>query len=374
MEDRPFGAERPMVAAMLRAVRAQGGDPPLQVHSLAWSRAWPRVRDALREEALPDVLEVGTTWLPALLALGVLVPAPAEAKHRPRWPQTPGPERRYTVPWTWDIRYLYYWRDELERIGMRPTQLATLAGLREAARRVRDGGRREALAICGRPEPSLVHNAATWIWAEGGSLLGGAAGGGLGPGEAGFRGLETLMTWARERFLAPSSLDLGTVDVFDRFAAGDFAFLLAPALGMPWSNLGRPEISILPVPVGRSERTTFSGGSYLVVTRCAVDPDLAWSALEQIAHATRPAMAAHHLTNRRLIGEALREAGMGATTHQFMRKRLHDMPRMPAWAAVESLLADALSDWLDRARRGRVGDLAGEAGSLAADLARQAAL
>lgn len=374
MEDRPFGAERPLVAAMLRAVRSLGEDPSLQVHSLAWSRAWSRVRDAVREETLPDVLEVGTTWLPALLALGLLVPAPCEPAGRPRWPQTYVPEQRYTVPWTWDIRYLYFRRDELERVGMKPAHLATLAGLREAARRVRDAGRREALALCGRPEPSLVHNAATWVWAEGGDLLATASGGGLSPGEAGYRGLETLLAWAHDHLLAPTALELGTVDVFDRFAAGDYAFLLAPALGMPWSTLGTPDISVVPVPVGRSRRTTFSGGSYLAVTRFAVDPDRAWAALEQITHETRPAMAAHHLANRRLIRNALGEAGIASTTHRFMSERLHPMPHVPAWAAVENRLAEALSDWLGRARRGRIADLPGEAGSLTADLARQVAL
>lgn len=374
MEDRPFGAERPLVAAVLKAVGAQGTDTPVQVHSLAWSRAWSRVRDAILQESLPDMLEVGTTWLPALLSLGVLVPTPSEAPRRPRWPLATPDERRYTVPWTWDIRFLYFSRGEVDRIGMRPHDLTTMAGLHEAARRVRNGGRREPLAICGRPEPSLVHNAATWVWAAGGEFAVRADGCGLAPGTAGFQGLETLLGWARDRLIAPSSLELGTVDVFDRFAAGDYAFALAPALGTAWSTLGTPDISVLPAPTGASARTTFSGGSFLGVTRRALDPDLAWDALDRLSRDTRSALASHHAANRRLVRQACREAGLDCTARSFLTERLHAMPHHPAWAAVESRLSEAISDWLARAQRGRVGDLASEACALDADLARQVAL
>ena len=374
MEDRPFGAERPLVAAVLEAVQNPGADPPVQVNSLAWSRAWSRVRDAILEESLPDVLEVGTTWLPALLALGVLVPAPAESPRRARWPRATAEERRYTVPWTWDIRYLYFSRSEVGRIGMKASDLTTMAGLEEAARRVRDAGRREPLAICGRPEPSLVHNAATWIWAEGGDLQVTPDGSGLAPGTAGLRGLEKLLTWARERLLAQSALELGTVDVFDRFAAGDYAFAMAPALGTPWSTLGMPDISVLPAPVGLSQRTTFSGGSFLSVTRGSDDPDRAWDALEHLGRDTRSALASHHAANRRLIHRACREAGITCTMRTFLAERLNTMPHTPSWAAVESRLSEAIADWLMRAQRGRLGDLATKAASLNADLMRQVSL
>ncbi len=249
-----------------------------------------------------------------------------------------------------------------------------MAGLREAARRVRDGGRREPIAICGRPEPSLVHNAATWIWAAGGEFTVGPAGCGLGPGTPGFRGLETLLDWARERLIAPSSLELGTVDVFDRFAAGDYAFAMAPALGTTWSTLGTPDISVLPMPSGVSRRTAFSGGSFLAVTRRAADPDRAWDAVDQLSHDTRPALASHHSANRRLIRHACREAGLALTPTAFLAERLHTMPHAPTWAAVESRLSEAISDWLMRAGRGRPFDVAAEAAALDADLVRQAAL
>jgi multiple sugar transport system substrate-binding protein len=374
MEDRPFGAERPLVAAVLRAVRAQGAGPPLQVHSLAWSRAWSRVRTAVLEESLPDVIEVGTTWLPALMALGVLMPAPSEPARRARWPQPTADERRYTVPWTWDIRFLYFSRSELGRVGMAPADLATMDGLAEAARRVRDAGRREPVAICGRPEPALVHNAAPWIWAEGGDLSVTAEGSGLRPGSPGFRGLENLLAWAREGLLAPSALELGGVDVFDRFASGQYAFVLAPAFGTAWGSFGGPDISVVPVPAGRSAQTTFSGGSFLAVTRGSLDPDRAWEALGHLSDATRTALAAHHSTNRRLMRQACREVGLALTVPGFFSERLNTMPHTPTWAVVESRLADVFSDWLVRASRQQPTDLAAEASALNAALMRQVAL
>lgn len=374
MEDRPFGAERPLVAAVLRAAHGQGAGPPLQVHSLAWSRAWSRVRTAVLQGSLPDVLEVGTTWLPALMALGVLVPAPAEAPRRPRWPPTGVSERRYTVPWTWDIRFLYFSRSELNRVGMTPPDLLTMDGLGEAARRVRDAGRREPVAICGRPEPALVHNAATWIWAEGGDLGATGQGCGLAPGGPGFRGLERLLDWARQGLIAPSALELGGVDVFDRFAAGDYAFVLAPAIGTSWGTFGDPDIAVVPVPQGRFVRTTFGGGSFLVVTRGSLDPDRAWEALGHLTHDTRSALAAHHATNRALIRQALSEVGLGLTVPAFIAQRVHPMPHAPAWAVVENRLAEAMSDWLLRASRGLAPDARAEASALNADLVRQVAL
>jgi hypothetical protein len=133
-------------------------------------------------------------------------------------------------------------------------------------------------------------------------------------------------------------------------------------------------VSVVPTPAGRCARTTFSGGSYLVVTRGALDPERAWAALEQLMDDTRPAVAAHHIANRRLIRRACREAGLELTPRRFVADRLHPMPHIPGWAAVENRLAEALSDWLVRARRGVPLDLAAEAATLTADLAGQASL
>ncbi len=374
MEDRPFGAERPLVAAVLRAIDARRGDAPLQVHSLAWSRAWSRVRNAILEGSLPDVLEVGTTWLPALLALGVLVPAPAESPRRPRWPHVSAEERRHTVPWTWDIRFLYYSRGELGRVGMHAGDLGTMAGLEEAARRVRDAGRREPFALSGRPEPALVHNSAPWLWAEGGHLDVTPQRAGFAPGSPGFRGLTTLLRWAREGLIARSALERGGVEVNDDFARGRYAFTFGPALGTAWGALGSDDTAVVPVPVASHARTTFSGGSLLAVTRGSSDPDGAWRALASLSRDTRSALASHHAANRRLIRQATRELGLATTMHDFVAHRLHEMPHTAAWAAVESRLAEALSEWLARASDGHLGTFADEAEALGLDLRRQVAL
>lgn len=374
MEDRPFSLDLSLVGAMLGEARALGPNAQVEVYSLAWRRAWSRLRVAIPEGALPDVLEVGTTWLPALIALGILVPAGAERPRRPRWPQRQGEEGRYGIPWRWDMRFLYYSPSELARIGMRPADLATMAGLKEAARRVRDGGRREAIALCGKPEPTLVQEAAAWVWAEGGEFLATGGQGGLFPGAPGFRGLMNLLSWVRDGLLAPSALEQGAVEVLDRFAAGEYAFVLASSLSVPADGTGEPDISAVPVPVGRSARTTFSGGSYLTVTRCSPDPARAWETLEHLMTRMRPAFAAHHQANRQLIRSACAEAGLALSAGGFLADRLHGMPRLPVWASMESHLADALADWLREARRGRLESLEREVGALARDLARAAAL
>jgi hypothetical protein len=370
MEDRPFAADRPMVRAALEAAAAADAGPPVHVHHLAWSRAWSRLRNAIREETLPDVLEVGSTWLPAMIELGVLVAA-TQPLRGPRWPPPEPEERPFVVAWSWDVRFLFFLREELQAIGMAPAQLQTLDGLREAARRVRDRGTAEPFALCGRPEPSLVHDAATWIWGAGGDFL---EAGGLAPGTPGHAGLRDLLEWAAQGLISASALAADMVELFDRFAAGRYAFLLAPSLGTADRLLAVPGVGCLPVPAGQSPRTTFSGGSYLAVTRAAAHPEAAWHAVGRLLAAARPALARHHARNRRLIRMALAEAGLPTGVRPFLAQRLNRLPHRPVWAAMEERLAQALADWLARASTGQAVDVEREAGALAVDLARLSVL
>lgn len=95
----------------------------VQVQPLPWTAAHEKLLTAYAGASLPDVSQIGNTWVAELTAIGALSPTPAAAANllTDQFPavletnQIAG--RAMTTPWYVDTRLLFYRKDLLARAG-----------------------------------------------------------------------------------------------------------------------------------------------------------------------------------------------------------------------------------------------------------------
>jgi multiple sugar transport system substrate-binding protein len=152
--------------------------------SMTWDDAWSKLSRIALYRSGPDVSEVGTTWLDALVDADAVRPftadevevmGGADAFLPASWQTvSPPPWQRqvWAIPWRADTRVIFYWRDMLEQAGVAEE------GAFQTPERVEETMR--CLQASGIPIPWGVlvlerflglQNAASWIWAKGGDFI-----------------------------------------------------------------------------------------------------------------------------------------------------------------------------------------------------------
>src|SRR5262245_44676309 len=146
----------------------------LTVHP--WSLAWNRVMDVVKRQnvhALPDVMQVGTTWVTTLSYLGALekVPDAPFGSREHRVATSIGDSSPYCIPWFIDIRVLYYRRDIFDAFKLDPALLRDWAGFRRACAELKKNLTKNdrfsrivaPLGIPGQKPGVLMHDLAPWV-------------------------------------------------------------------------------------------------------------------------------------------------------------------------------------------------------------------
>lgn len=348
MQDRPYGDEQRLAETVVRRLERPRGADPIRLHVLAWRQAWPTIREALFDETLPDILEVGSTWRACLTELGALIPVPESMSPSGPDPKARGFTPTLTVPWTRDARLLYFRRSTLKRLGLRPADLATWDGFEDACEQVRRRSSCEALGLPGQAEPTLVHTAIMWVWAHGGDVMGTHHRLGFHPDEQGFQGLLDLVRWAERGWLSPRALADDTVGVCEGFRKGAYGFAVASTVGPASSLLKDPDVGVVPVPVsGTTVRTTYAGGTCLAVSRFTKDPSEAWRLVASMLALLRQDHEPYQDRTESLVQTA--QAEIAESHASSPDERLRCIADLPYWPAVETRLAQSLNVWLARA-------------------------
>lgn len=99
----------------------------VRVQTLPWTAAHAKLLTAFASDALPDVFQLGNTWMPEFAAIGALAPLDARlAASQSMWADDYFPgildtnridAVLYGIPWNVDTRLLFYRSDVLERLG-----------------------------------------------------------------------------------------------------------------------------------------------------------------------------------------------------------------------------------------------------------------
>lgn len=119
-----MGREGEEVARLLVGFERESPGIRVRVQQIPWSAAHEKLLTAYVGGSMPDLFQVGNTWLPELVALGAVEPLEGATEGLGLDDQFAGildtnriDGRLYAVPWYVDTRLLFYRTDLLERIG-----------------------------------------------------------------------------------------------------------------------------------------------------------------------------------------------------------------------------------------------------------------
>ncbi|HEY0179409.1 MAG TPA: extracellular solute-binding protein, partial [Dokdonella sp.] len=122
-----IGREAEVVPELLAEFERRHPGIHVEVQALPLTAAHEKLLTAFAGDVLPDVAQLGNTWLPELAALGALVPlepladASTVVRHDDYfggiWDTNVVDGRLYGVPWYVDTRLLFYRKDLLAHAG-----------------------------------------------------------------------------------------------------------------------------------------------------------------------------------------------------------------------------------------------------------------
>ncbi|APD10497.1 MULTISPECIES: sugar ABC transporter substrate-binding protein [Thermus] len=362
-----------LVAPFERANNVQ-----VKVTVLDWGVAWTRITAAATSGVGPDITQLGTTWVGAISAMGVLEPLDdvlqalgGQGAYLPAvWNTTrlAGSPRATALPWFSELRAFYYRTDALRAAGINPSQMfadwqSFEAGLaRLTASTFTDPETKQRLApFCtpGKNSWDVLHNAAPWIWGAGGEVVRQVQGrwqSALNTPES-LQGLFFFLSLAQKGYVPAESLEKNTAQIEADFQAGKCAvFASGPwmiqraqvpeAQGGFAERVAARNLGVAPYPIGPRGRYTFFGGSNLALFSFSKNKELAKELLKYLGSPEA------QVTYARMSGllPALRTAWNAPEIHGNPLMRVfvqaaqfgRTYPSLAGWGGVENLAVQHL--------------------------------
>lgn len=341
-----MGREGEVVRELLRDFERDHPEIRLDIQGLPWTAAHEKLLTAFAGDAVPDLCQLGNTWIPEFAALDALEPLDAsvatagidKADYFPGiWETNVIDGRLLGVPWYVDTRLLFYRRDILSNAGFgspprdwaewtrmleaikarTPSEFAVILPLNEYEPLL-------ALALQ-QPEPLLRD--------------GGRYGNFRGDG---FRRAFDYYLGMFSAKLAPPANDTQIANIWNEFAKGHFTFYISG----PW-QIGefrrRLPASLqdawmtAPLPGPRGPGASIAGGCSLVIFRRSRVKSSAWQVIEFLS---RPETERrfHQLTGnlppRRSGWTGSLEADVYSRAFRDQLERVKPAPKVPEWERI----------------------------------------
>lgn len=346
-----MGREGEVVQQLLPEFERRNPDIRVRVQQVPWSAAHEKLLTAFAGDTLPDLCQLGNTWLPEFAALDALTElglfsaysevVAAEDYFPGIWATNIIDDRLLGVPWYVDTRLLFYRSDLLKKAGFEAPPRSwdewrrVLAAIKSQA-----GAERYAMLLpLNEPEPLIA-----LALQQGDPLLreSGRWGGFSSPGFK--RALDFYAAMYRNGW-APA---LGTAqisNVWAEFGRGQFAFYISG----PW-NIGefkrrlpaesQDDWMTAPLPGPEGPGASTAGGSSLVIFRASRHREAAWRLVEYLSE---PAVQLrfHELTgNLPPRRTAWRDPKLAsdpyARAFRDQLERVRPTPKVPEWERIVS--------------------------------------
>ena len=351
-----MGREGEMVQELIPAFEAANPGVRVLVQQIPWSAAHEKLLTAYVGRAMPDVTQLGNTWIPEFSALGALAGLDDlvagsrvvdAADHFPGiWDTNVVDGRLQGIPWYVDTRVLFYRRDLLAAAGY-DTVPDTWAGWRAAMRAVSDQGGADRHAILlpvnEWPQPVILG------LQTGAPLLAGQGTRGHFASPEFRRAFSFYVDLFRDG-LAPSVANNDVANLYQEFARGTFAMYISG----PW-NLGEfarrlpPELQdawgTAPLPGPEGPGLSLAGGSSLVVLRDSPHRREAWRLIEFLS---RPEQQVRFFeltgdlpASRTAWQDSLLSADPRAAAFARQLERTRPTPKIPEWEQVATRIWEA---------------------------------
>lgn len=356
-----MGAEAEVAESMVAGFREAHPDIEVRVQRVPWSAAHEKLLTAYVGRSMPDVFQLGNTWIPEFAVLGALEPLDARVEASSRVDREDFFEGALVpnvvdgalvaLPWYVDTRLLFYRRDLLTAAGVSRAP-RTWEEWAAAMRRVRANGDASGfgvfLPVDEWETPVIL------AMQQGASLLrdGDRYGNFRSPEVR--RAVDFYLSLFAEG-LAPKKAEAQIASLYREFAAGYFAFFVTG----PWNlvELGRrmpPELAEawttapMPSPRGEATSTPRAGADPSVADPSAADVEAAESPAPGVSLAGGASLAVSSSSTRKDAAFQLVEYFTSAPVQAEFRRRSGDLPsRRSAWES-----ADLAGD--ERARAFRV--------------------
>jgi multiple sugar transport system substrate-binding protein len=286
-----MGREGEVVAELLPEFERANPGVRVKAQQLPWTAAHEKLLTAFAGDAMPDVCQLGNTWIPELAALNALEPlddyAAASAVVRADdyfagiWDTNRIEGTLYGVPWYVDTRLVFYRSDRLARAGFSAPPTSWPEWTRVLTALHAEGGpdRYALLLPLNEVEPLL----ALALQQDEPLLRDGGRWGNF--ASAGFRRALGFYLEMFRRGWAPMLATAAIANVWTEFGRGRFAFYISG----PW-NIGELKRRLpreqqnawmtAPLPGPNGPGASIAGGSSLVVFRASRHKAAAWRLVE----------------------------------------------------------------------------------------------
>jgi len=289
-----MGREGEVVAQLIPEFERLNPDIRVEVQQIPWTSAHEKLLTGFAGDATPDIAQLGSSWVPELVALGALEPldrrlggsrlVAANDYFEGSWRGNVIDSRTWGVPWYADTRLLFYRSDLLRDAGFaRPP--TDWAGWRQAMRAIKARGGPDDYAILlplNEYEPLLA-----LALQQPDPLLrdGGRYGNFRSPG---FRRASDFYLGLFREGLAPPVTNTQISNVYDEFARGRFAFYITG----PW-NIGefrrrlpanrQQDWMTAPLPGPEGPGASIAGGASLAIFARSEHKAAAWRLIEYLS-------------------------------------------------------------------------------------------
>ena len=346
-----MGREGEVIAQLIPEFERRNPDLRVEVQQLPWTAAHEKLLTAFAADALPDLCQLGNTWIPELAALGALSTLDAlvatsgvvDARdYFPGiWDTNVVTGQLHGIPWYVDTRVLFYRSDLLRKAGFErpPRTWAEWERALDAIKKEVGPSSYAILLPLNEFEPLLALGLQ-----QHDSLLseGGQWGRFSGPG---FRRALDFYAGMFRKGWAPAMNNSAISNVWTEFGRGYFSFYMSGPWNieefkrrLPAEHQGDWMTAPLPGPDGPGAST--AGGSSLVIFRSSRRTQAAWRMIEYLSepdtqvrfHALtgnlpprRAPWRNKHLSNDR-YAKAFRE----------QLERARPAPKVPEWERIMS--------------------------------------
>lgn len=344
-----MGREAEVVGQLLPDFERQNPGVHVVVQQLPWTAAHEKLLTAFAGDALPDLCQLGNTWIPEFTALDALEPLDARvaASNVVRaddyfpgiWATNRVDGVLRGVPWYVDTRLLFYRTDLLRQAGFDhpPRTWEEWARMMAAVKRRAGPARYAVLFPLNEFEPLLALSlqGETPLLAEGGRR---------GNFEASaFVSALGYYVGTFRRDWAPAMSNTQVSNVWTEFGRGFFVFYVSGPWNiaefrkrLPPERQGDWMTAPLPGPAGPG--ASIAGGSSLVVFRASRQKDAAWKLLEYLSQ-PRVQERFHALTGnlpprRATWQSASLAADPYARAFRDQLERVKPAPAVPEWERI----------------------------------------
>ncbi|NQT29486.1 MAG: sugar ABC transporter substrate-binding protein [Candidatus Saganbacteria bacterium] len=265
----------------------------VKITSVDWGAAWSKITTAATSGDVPDLVQLGSTWVSAITGMGALEVLSAEAivalggkeTFVPvSWKTTEieGSGQTTAIPWIVDARALYFRTDALRKAGVQKQDLSNWKSFKGSVKTLYDADLMidektiAPLGVSGKNDWNVIHSLAPWIWMAGGDFLSPDRKTCTLDSPEVFDGVSYYISLVTDGYVPIEYLELNTAQVSGNFNDGACAMyfdgpyevktLTRPAAeGGALGSLTSRNFAVTGYPKGPKGLFTFVGGSTLAI-------------------------------------------------------------------------------------------------------------